>query len=103
MDRYLSKVQVDLDKLSEWTVMRVSRTENTKVDTLVRITATLPVKEVVLLLVYLQATSSIAATLVCSTCNTNINWMHEIETHLWICELPEEEKQAHKIRVPTSP
>ncbi|RVW35783.1 hypothetical protein CK203_082555 [Vitis vinifera] len=34
-----------------------------------------------------------------SASKTDISWMHEIETYLRIGELPEESKQAHKIRV----
>ncbi|KAL6315364.1 hypothetical protein AAG906_000472 [Vitis piasezkii] len=47
-------------------------------------------KEVVLLLVQLQTTSSIAVAPVCNTSETSIGWMHEIETYLQTGDLPEE-------------
>ncbi|RVW27429.1 Retrovirus-related Pol polyprotein from transposon 17.6 [Vitis vinifera] len=39
-------------------------------------------KEAILLLVYLQAASSIATTPVCNTSETGVGWMHEIEMYL---------------------
>ena len=73
MAHYLIWVQANLAKLSEWVVERVPRTENMKVDILVGIVATLSIKEVLLLAIYLQTTSSIAVTLVCSTSEENTN------------------------------
>ena len=73
MAHYLIWVQANLAKLSEWVVERVPRTENMKVDILVGIVATLSIKEVLLLAIYLQTTSSIAVTLVCNTSEENTN------------------------------
>ena len=73
MTHYLIWVQANLAKLSEWVVERVPRTENMKVDILVGIVATLSIKEALLLPIYLQTTSSIAVTLVCSTSEENTN------------------------------
>ena len=73
MAHYLIWVQANLAKLSEWVVERVPRTENMKVDILVGIVATLSIKEALLLPIYLQTTSSIAVTLVCSTSEENTN------------------------------
>ena len=98
MARYLSQVQADLNKLSEWAVTRVLHIENVKADALAIITVTLLVKEAVLLPIYLQTASLIATTSVCSTSEMDINWMCEIETYLSIGELLEEEKQTYKIR-----
>ena len=53
MAQYLSKVWTGLDKLNKWAIKRISHSENTQVDALARIVATLPVKELVLLPVYL--------------------------------------------------
>ena len=98
MTRYLTLVQVS-PKLSEWVVKRVPRTKNVKVDALAEIAATLPIKEAVRLAIYLQATSSISATSICSTSEMDTNWMHKILKYLWTRELPGEEKQTHKIWV----
>ena len=53
MARYLSKVWDNLDKLSKWAVKSILCIENLQADALARIVATLPVKEAVLLPVYL--------------------------------------------------
>ena len=99
MARYLTLVQVGLEKLSEWAVDRVPRTENLKVDTLAEIAVTLPVNEAILLPIYLQTTSSIVVASICSTSETDTNWIHEIVKYLWTGKLFGEEKQAHKIWV----
>ncbi|KAL6339378.1 hypothetical protein AAG906_032907 [Vitis piasezkii] len=96
---YLELVQDNLAKLGEWAVERVPRTENSKVDALAEIVATLLVKEAMLLPIYLRVTSLIATTSVCSIVETNIDWTHEIGKYLRIGELAGDEKQAHKIQV----
>ncbi|KAL6323362.1 hypothetical protein AAG906_029369 [Vitis piasezkii] len=53
-------------------------------------------KEAILLLVYLQAASSIATTPVCNTSEIGVGWMHEIKMYLWTGDLLEESKQAYK-------
>ena len=97
--QYLSKVWANLKKLTEWDVKRIHWAENVQVDTLARIASTFPINEVVQLPIYLQTTSSITTTLICSASKIDISWMHEIETYLRTGELLEESKQAHKIRV----
>ena len=52
MAHYLTLVEDCLAKLGEWVIERVPRTENLKVDVLVKIAITLPIKEVVLLAIY---------------------------------------------------
>ncbi|KAL6324716.1 hypothetical protein AAG906_017056 [Vitis piasezkii] len=88
MARYLSKVQANLDRLSEWVA-----------NALDGIATTLPIKEAVLLLLYLQVASSIATAPVCSTNEISDNWMNEIDAYIQTGELPEDNKQAHKIRI----
>lgn len=44
MAHYLTLVEDHLTKLGEWAVKRIPRTKNLKVDALVGITATLPIK-----------------------------------------------------------
>ena len=91
MARYLSKVRNTLDKLSKWAIKRITRTENVQANVLAGIVVTLPIKEVVLLLVHLQ-TTSIAVAPVCNTSETSVGWMHEIETYLQTGDLPKESK-----------
>ena len=50
------------------------------------------IKEVVLLPVYLQVTSLIATSPVCSTNKTSVSWMNEIKAYIWIGELLENNK-----------
>lgn len=52
-----------------------------------------------LLPIYLQIASSIAAASICSTIEMDIDWTHKIVKDLRAGELPGDEKQAHKIRV----
>lgn len=68
MARYLSKVWIALDKFNKWVAKRIPRSENTQADTLAGIATTLPVKEVILLSIYLLVVSSIV---VAPMCNTN--------------------------------
>lgn len=51
--RYLTLVQDELAKLSEWVIEKVPQTENLKANALAKIAATLPIKEVMLLPIYL--------------------------------------------------
>lgn len=99
MAHYLALVQIGLAKLSEWNVEKAPQTKNSKANTLVGITAILPIKEVMLLPVYLQTMFSIATTSICSTIESDIGWMNDIMKYLRTGELPEEDKQVHKIRV----
>lgn len=71
-----------MDNLSKWAIKRIHRIENIQVDALAGITATLSIKEAVLLPIYFQTTSSIAATPICNTSETGVGWMDEIETYL---------------------
>ena len=99
MAQYISNVQANLDKLSEWAVKRIPHTKNVQADTLAGIATTLPIKGAILLPIYLQVAFSIAATPICSASEMGISWMHEIETYLLIGKLSKENKQAHKIQV----
>ena len=99
LNTFQRNVWANLKKLTEWDVKRIPRAENVQVDALARIASTFPINEVVQLPIYLQTTSSITTTSICSGSKTDISWMHEIETYLRTGELPEESKQAHKIRV----
>lgn len=56
-----------MEKLSKWAIKRVSRSESIQVDALARISAIFPMKEAVLLPVYLQNAPSIAIASMCTT------------------------------------
>ena len=70
-----------------------------KVDALAGIDVTLLIKEAMMLPVYLKATPSITPEPVCRTNEANSGWMHDIVKYLKTGELPEEEKQAHRLRI----
>ena len=44
MTRYLTKVRDTLQRLGEWTIEKISQTDNVRVDALVGITTSLPIK-----------------------------------------------------------
>ena len=72
MAQHLSKVWNTLDKLSKQAIKRILRIEDVQVDALAGITVTLPIKEVVLLSVHLQTTSSIVVAHVCNISETSV-------------------------------
>ena len=73
--------------------------KNSKVDALVRIAATLLIREIVMLPVYIQSQSSITSEPICSTAKADLGWMHDIVKYLQTGELPEDGKHAHKVHV----
>lgn len=86
---YLTQVEDRLKKLDEWTVKRIPQTKNLKADALARIAATLPIREAMMLPVYLQTTPSIKPEPVFSTTKVDPNWMCDIVKYLQSGELPE--------------
>ena len=67
------------------------------------ITASLPIKEAILLPIYVQVNPSVAETSTCNTIEVNQandqEWTNDIIKYLRTGTLPEDDKQAHKIRV----
>ena len=103
MARYLAKVRDTLQQFFEWTVEKIKRVENGRADALAGIAASLPIKEAILLPIHVQVNPSVTED---STCNTieasqtdSQEWMEDIMRYLRTGTLPEEPKQAHKIRV----
>ena len=52
MARHLTKVRDTLQRLGEWTIEKIPRADNVRVDALARIAASLPIKEAILLPIY---------------------------------------------------
>ena len=103
MARYLTKVRDTLQRFAEWTIEKIPRTDNVRVDALAGIAASLPIKEAILLPKHVQSDPSITET---STCNTieasqgdGQEWTEVITRYLQTGTLLEEPRQAHKIRV----
>ena len=67
MTRYLTKVRNTLQQLGEWTIKKIPRTDNISADALAGIVASLPIKNSILLPIYVQTDPSITEA---STCNT---------------------------------
>lgn len=70
-----------------------------QVNALAGIAALFPVKESMLLPIYVQATPSIVESHVCNIVNEEQNWMIDIKAYLRVGTLPEDPKHAHKIWV----
>ena len=64
--RYLTKVRDTLQRLGEWTIEKVPRADNVLANALVGIIASLPIKEAILLPIYVQANPSIIEVFVCN-------------------------------------
>ncbi|KAL6315257.1 hypothetical protein AAG906_000338 [Vitis piasezkii] len=67
MTRYLTKVRDTLQRLDEWTIKKIPRADNVCADALARIVVSLPIKEAILLPIYVQTSPFITKA---STCNT---------------------------------
>lgn len=67
MTKYLLKVQESLDRLDEWAVEKIPRIANLQADALAGIAASFPVKESMLLPIYVQATPTIVELHICNT------------------------------------
>ena len=82
MAHYLAMVEDRLKKLNKWIVKRVTWKENVKANALAGIAATLPIKEVVMIPVYLQVTTSITPEPVYNSNEVNPGWMRDIIKYL---------------------
>lgn len=78
MTRYLAIVEECLKKLDERIIRRVPQEENRSVDALVGITATLPINETIMLLIYLKVVPSITPEPVFNTSQAYSGWMLDI-------------------------
>ena len=83
-------VESHLEKLDGWVIRRVSREENGKIETLVGITAILPIKEAVMLPIYLKTAPLITLEPMCNTGQTDSGLLLNIVKYLQIGEVPGE-------------
>ncbi|KAL6319794.1 hypothetical protein AAG906_036854 [Vitis piasezkii] len=82
---FTSNNEAEYEACPSQVIKRVPRKENVKADALAEIDVTLPIKEAVML--------------PCKTNEANSGWMHDIVKYLQTGELPEDEKQAHRLRI----
>ena len=103
MARYLTKVRDTLQQLGKSTIEKIPRTDNVRADALAGIVASLPIKDVILLPIYVQTVPFIKEAPTCSTIKGSQKdgqeWKEVIARYLRTGSLPDEPKQAHKIRV----
>ncbi|RVW93595.1 hypothetical protein CK203_028936 [Vitis vinifera] len=69
MVKYLLKVQESLSRLGEWAIEKIPMIDNMQADSLAGIAVSFPVKESMLLPIYVQATPAIAKSFICNTVN----------------------------------
>ena len=69
MVKYLLKVQESLSRLGEWAIEKIPMIDNMQADALAGIAVSFPVKESMLLPIYVQATPAIAKSFICNTVN----------------------------------
>ena len=106
MTRYLTKVRDTLHRLGEWTIEKIPRADNIRADTLAGIVVSLPIKETILLPIYVQTSPFITKAPTCNTIEESQEesqeWTRVIAEYLRTDTLPDEPKQAHKIWVQTT-
>ena len=103
MTKYVCLVKLPLESFVSWKLEHIRRGSNEKADALAAVAASLPTKETVLLPVYYQLESSIAANQVNEIKEACPNWMTPIVRYLSWGELPDSRVEAHKIQVQAAP
>ena len=99
MTKYVSLVILRLRSFVAWKLEHVPRDSNEKVDALVAMATSLPIKETVLLPVYHQPESSITINRVNKIGEACPSWMTLIIHYLSSGVLPDNRAEAHKIQV----
>lgn len=69
MIKYMLKVRESLSQLDEWAPEKVPKIANTQADALAGIASSLPIKESILLPIYVQMIPSITESHICNTVN----------------------------------
>ncbi|RVW46364.1 Pro-Pol polyprotein [Vitis vinifera] len=94
---------LSVSKLRIYSDSQLVRADNGRADALAGIAASLPIREAILLPIHVQANPSVARNSTCNTVEANQaddqEWTHDIAEYLRTGTLPEDPKQAHKIRV----
>ena len=99
MAKYVCLVKLRLESFVDWKLEHILRGSNEKADALASVTASLPTKEIVLLLVYYQPESSITANRMSEIEEACPFWMTQIVCYLSSGELPDSRVVARKIQV----
>ena len=99
MIKYVCLVKLRLQSFAIWKLEHIPRNSNEKANVLAIVAASLPIKETVFLLVYLQPTSSITINQVNEIDEACSSWMTPIVHYLSSRALPDNKVEAHKIQV----
>ena len=97
--KYVCLVKLRLESFVAWKLKHILRGSNKKADALAAVAASLLTKETILLLVYYQPESSIAANQVNEIKKAFPSCMTSTVRYLSSGELPDSRVEAHKIRV----
>ena len=97
MTKYVCLIKLRLDSFVAWKLEHIARGSNEKADALVVVVASLPTKETVLIPIYYQPESLIAANRVNEIKEEYPSWMTPIVHYLSSGELPDTRVEAHKI------
>lgn len=81
MTKYLLKVQESLNRLEEWAVKKISRVDNMQANVLAGIASSFPVKQSMLLPLYVQATLTIVGSHICNIVNEEQDWAVDIKAY----------------------
>ena len=99
MEKYVSLVKQRLSALSAWKLEHVPKDSNERVDVLAVVAASLPIMEMIYLLIYYQPGSSILHTQVSQIKEAPPFWMDPIPLYIATGELPNDRSRAHKIQI----
>ena len=99
MTKYASLAKQKLSTLSTWRLEHVPRDHNERVDALVAIAASLPLREAIYLPIYYKPDSSILHTQVSQIQGASPSWMDPIRLYIVKGELPDDRSIAHKIQI----
>ena len=97
MTKYVCLVKLRLESFMAWKLEHIPRSSNEKADALAAVATSIPTKETVLLPVYYQLESSIAANKVNKIEEACTSWMTPIVHYLSSGELSDSRVEAHKI------
>ena len=99
MAKYASLVKQKLNTLSAWKLEHVPRDCNERVDALVAVAASLPIRETIFLPIYYQPDSSILHAQVNQIEEVPPSWMDLIRLYIATRELPNDRDKAHKVLI----
>ena len=99
MAKYVGLVKQRLEIFTTWKLEHILRDSNQRVDTLVAVVASIPIKEIVFLPIYYQPTSSITTDRVSQIDKADTYCLTPIAHYLSSGELLDNRVKVHKVQV----